>query len=81
MHKQHDAKHGMTCGMRYAMHMHVSERNDLTWPQLVNPRVPLEKGLDFGRNRYKDHRNRMHGLEMASKTNMAPVCDNQQVTI
>ena len=22
----------------------------------------------------------MHGLEMASKTNMAPVCDNQQVT-
>ena len=23
----------------------------------------------------------MHGLEMASKTNMAPVCDNQQVAI
>ena len=23
----------------------------------------------------------MHGLEMASKTNMAPVCDKQQVAI
>ena len=43
--------------------------------------MPLERGDDFGRNRYKDHRNRMHGLEMASQTNMAPVCDKQQVAI
>ena len=48
---------------------------------LEKPIVPLERGVDFSRNRYKDHRNRMHGLEMASKTNMAPVCDNQQVAI
>ena len=26
--KQHDAKHVMICGMRYAMHMHDLERND-----------------------------------------------------
>ena len=63
------------------MHMHDLERNDLTWPQFGNPRVLLKRGVDFGRNRYKDHRNRMHGLEMASKTNMAPVCDLQQVAL
>ena len=70
--KQTTHEHGMICGMRYAMHMHASEKNDWTWTQHGNTRVPLERGDDFDRNRYKDHQNRMHGLEMASKTNMAP---------
>ena len=34
---------GMICGMRYVMHMHDLQRNDGTWPQLGNPRVPLER--------------------------------------
>ena len=76
MRKQHDAKHGMICGMGYAMHMHVSERKYWTRPQLGKPIVSLERGVDFGQNRYKDHRNRMHGLQMASKTIMAQSCDN-----
>ena len=55
--------------------------------EMIEPGLNLEiqechwNGEVFGRNRYKDHRNRMHGLEMASKTNMAPVCDKQQVAI
>ena len=28
MHKQHDAKHGMICGMWYAMHMQAPEGKD-----------------------------------------------------
>ena len=52
------------------MHMCASERKDWTRPQLGKPRAPLERWVDFGRNRYKDHRNRMHGLQMASKTRM-----------
>ena len=46
MHKQQWCKHGMICGMRYAMHMHASERKDWTWPQLGKPRAPLERGVD-----------------------------------
>ena len=74
-------KHGMLCGMRYVMHMQDLAKNEWTWPQLGNPRVPLERWGDFGWNRYKEHRNRRHGLEMASNSNMAPVCDKQQVAI
>ena len=79
--KQPTHEHGMICGMRYVMHMQDLTRNDWTWPQLGNPRVPLERWGDFDWNRYKDHRNLMHSLKMASKTNMARVCDNQQVAI
>ena len=63
------------------LHMHDLERNDWNWPQLGYPRVPIERWSDFGWNQYKDHRNRMHGLQMASKTRMTPVCDLQQVGI
>ena len=45
--KQPTHEHGMICGMRYMMHMHDLERNDSTWPQLGNPRVPLERGVAF----------------------------------
>ena len=41
--KQPTHEHGMICGMRDAVHMHDLERNDLTWPQHGNPRVPLER--------------------------------------
>ena len=50
-------KHGMLCGMRYVMHMQDLTRNDWTWPQLGNTRVPLERWGDFGWNRYKERRN------------------------
>ena len=53
----------------------------LPWPQLGNPSVPLERWDDFSWKRYKDHRNRSYGLEMASNSNMTPVCDLQQVSI
>ena len=43
--------------------------------QLGKPSIPLERWYDFGRNRYKDHRERMHGLQMASKTRMTRFCD------
>ena len=53
------------------MHMRAPEGKYLTRPQLGKPRASLERWVDFGRNRYKDHQNRMHGLQMASKTIMA----------
>ena len=41
--KQPTHEHGMIWEMRYAMHMHDLTRNDGTWPQLGNLRVPLER--------------------------------------
>ena len=72
-------KHGMLCGMRYVMHMQDLTRKEWTWHELGNPSVPLERWDDFAWKRYKERRNRRHGLEMASNSNMAPVCDIQQV--
>ena len=48
--KQPTHEHGMICGMRYVMHMHDLQRKDWTWPQLGNPRVPLERWVDFSWN-------------------------------
>ena len=59
----------------YALHMHALGGKDWTRPQLGKPSVPLEIWVDFGQNLYKDHQNRMHGLQMASKTRMAQFCD------
>ena len=66
MHKQHDAKHGMTCGMWYAMHMRALEGQEWTMHQLGKPSVPLDRGDEIAWKRYKDHWNRSYGLEMAS---------------
>ena len=74
-HKQHDAKHDMICEMWYAMHMRASEGKEWTRHQLGKPSVPLERWDDFGRNLYKDHRKRTHGLQMARKTRMTQFCD------
>ena len=41
--------------------------NAWTWPQLGIPRVPLEIWDEIAWKRYKDHRNRSYGLEMASE--------------
>ena len=43
-------------------------RHDGCGQDLGKPSMPLYRLKDFGRNRYKDHWNRMHGLQMASKT-------------
>ena len=51
----------------YAMHMRAPEGKYWSRTQLGKPRVPLEKWFDFGQNRYKDHRNRMHGLQRQAK--------------
>ena len=59
-------KDGMLCGMQYVMHMQDLTRNEWTWPQLGNPSVPLERWDEISWKRYKDHRNRSYGLEMAS---------------
>ena len=53
------------CGM----HMQDVTRNAWTWPQLGNPSVPLERWDEIAWKRYKDHRNRSYGLEMASDSN------------
>ena len=68
MHKQHDAIHVMICEMWYAMRMHAPEGKWWSRHQLGKPSMPLETWGDFGWNRYKDHWNQMHGLQMASKT-------------
>ena len=57
MHNQHDTKHGMICEKWYALHMRAPEGKDWSRQQLGKPRMPLERWDDFGRNRYKDHRN------------------------
>ena len=40
--------------------------NAWTWHQLGKPSVPLDRGDEIAWKRYKDHRNRSYGLEMAS---------------
>ena len=57
MHKQHDARHGMRCNVWCAMHLGTSEGKWWSRHQLGKPSMPLERWGDFGRNRYKDHRN------------------------
>ena len=49
--------------------------NAWTWPQLGKPSVPLERWDEIAWKRYKERRNRSYGLEMASDSNMAPVCN------
>ena len=74
-------KDDMLCGMRCGMQMQDMTGNAWTWPQLGIPRVPLERWDEFAWKRYKERRNRSYGLEMASDSNMTPVCDLQQVGI
>ena len=55
--------------MCVCMWKHLSRRR--RWwkkPHLGKPSKPLDRGEDFGWNRYKDRRKRTHGLQMASKT-------------
>ena len=55
--------------------------------QLGKPSMPLEIWDDFGWNRYKDHRERMHGLQMARQVwhkaaiNCAMLLSMQQETM
>ena len=55
--------------------------NAWTWPQLGNPSAPLEIWDEIAWKRYKERQNRSYGLEMASDSNVTPVCDLQQVAI
>ena len=78
MHRHHDAKHVMICEMWYAMHMRAPGGKGWTRHQLGKPSMPLERWDDFGWNRYRDHRIRMHGLQMTSKTRYDANCLKQQ---
>ena len=78
MHKQHDAIHGMICKTWYAIHMRAPEGKEWTRYQLGKTSMPLERWDDFGWNRYKDHRIRVHGLQLTSKTRYDANCLKQQ---
>ena len=78
MRKQHDAIQGMGCKVWCAMHMRTPEGKGWSRHQLGKPSMPMERWDDFGRNWYKDHRKRMHGLQMTSKTRYDANCLKQQ---
>ena len=64
--KQYDEMMICYAGYDAGCKMQDMTGNAWTWPQLVKPSVPLERGDEIAWKQYKDHWNRSYGLEMAS---------------